>query len=60
MADGAVVVAQLVERSILSTEDHGSNPVIDKLLYRTFVHKTKIKVDIRSTEWRVDRKKNDD
>ena len=43
MADGAVVVAQLVERSILSTEDRGSNPVIDKLLYRTFVHKKKIK-----------------
>ena len=46
-----VVVAQLVERSLPTPEIHGSNPVISKLLYRTFnclsaancIEKTKIK-----------------
>ena len=32
----AVVVAQLVERSLPLPEVHGSNPVIGKPLYRTF------------------------
>ena len=31
---GAVVVAQLVERSLPTPEVRGSNPVIAKLLYR--------------------------
>ena len=45
----AVVVAQLVERSLWMPEVRGSNPVIGKLFYRTFicllstVEKTKIK-----------------
>ena len=47
----AVVVAQLVERSLPTPEIRGSNPVIGKLLYRTFnclstvncIEKTKIK-----------------
>ena len=44
----AVVVAQLVEWSLLTPEVHGLNPVIGKHLYRTFVYfqllrKTKIK-----------------
>ena len=34
----AVVVTQLVERSLPTPEVHGSNPVIGKLLYGTFVH----------------------
>ena len=33
----AVVVAQLVERSFPTPEVRGSNPVIGKLLYRTFI-----------------------
>ena len=33
----AVVVAQLVERSLPTLEVRGSNPVIGKLLYRTFI-----------------------
>ena len=33
----AVVVAQLVERSLPTPEVHGSNPVIGKLLYWTFI-----------------------
>ena len=43
----AVVVAQLVERSLPIPEVRGSNPVIGKNLYRTFtvncIEKTKIK-----------------
>ena len=42
----AVVVAQLVERSLAIPKVCSSNPVISKLLYRTFVYcivKTKIK-----------------
>ena len=34
----SVVVAQLVERSFALPEVHGSNLVIGKLLYRTFVY----------------------
>ena len=34
----AVVVAQLVERSLPTPEVRSSNPVIDKLLYRAFVY----------------------
>ena len=34
----AVVVSQLVERSLLTPEFRGSNPVIGKLLYGTFVY----------------------
>ena len=34
----AVVVAQLVERSLPTPEVLGSNPVIGKLLYRTLVY----------------------
>ena len=33
----AVVVAQLVERSLPTPEVRGLNPVIGKLLYRTFI-----------------------
>ena len=33
-----VVVAQLVEQSLSTSKVHGSNPVIGKLLYRTFVY----------------------
>ena len=44
---GAVVVAQLVERSLSIPEVRGSNPVIGKILYWTFtvncIEKTKIK-----------------
>ena len=46
---GAVVVAQLVEQSLLTPEVRGSNPVIGKILYRTYLYsihsieKTKIK-----------------
>ena len=36
-ASEAVVVAQLVERSLPTPDVHGSNPVIGKLLYRTFI-----------------------
>ena len=47
----AVVVAQLVERSLPTPEIRGSNPVIGKLLYQTFnclstvscIEKTKLK-----------------
>ena len=47
----AVVVAQLVERSLPTTEVRGLNPVIGKLLYQTLnclptvncIEKTKIK-----------------
>ena len=39
-----MVEPKLVERSLPTPKVHGSNPVIG----------------IRSTEWRVDRKKNDD
>ena len=42
-----MVVAQLVEQSLLIPEVRGSNPVIGKNLYRTFtvncIEKTKIK-----------------
>ena len=45
--NGAVVVAQLVERSLLTPEIHGLNPVIGKNLYWMFfvnsIKKTKIK-----------------
>ena len=34
----AVVVVQLVERSLPTAEVRGSNPVIGKLLYRTFIY----------------------
>ena len=47
MDDGAVVVAQLVERSLPLPEVRGSNPVLGKNLYSTFtvncIEKTKIK-----------------
>ena len=33
----AVVVAQLLERSLQTPEVHGSSPVIGKLLNRTFI-----------------------
>ena len=33
-----MVVAQLIERLLLTTEVSGSNPVMGKLLYRTFVY----------------------
>ena len=36
MKNGEVVEAQLVERSLPTSEVHGLNPVIGKLLYRTF------------------------
>ena len=47
----AVVLAQLVERSLPTPEIRGSQPVVGKLLYRTFnclstvncIEKTKIK-----------------
>ena len=35
--EGRVVVAQLVERSLLKLEVHNSTPVIGKYLYRTCV-----------------------
>ena len=35
-----MVVTQLVEWSLLTPKVPGSNPVIDKLFYRTFVYHT--------------------
>ena len=37
-------VAQLVDRSLPTPVVRGSNPVIGKLLYNTFVYKNKIKI----------------
>ena len=42
-----VVVAQLVERSILTLEARGLNPVIGKNLYRTFTVNYTIKTKIK-------------
>ena len=38
----AVVVAQLVKRSLPTPEVRGSNPVIGKKFYRTFVYRLSI------------------
>ena len=47
----AVVLAQLVERSLPTPEVHGSNLVIVKLLYRTFGFlQLKIKVENNEKE----------
>ena len=46
-----VVVSQLVERSLLTTEFHGSNPVIDKVCrYWTFTFNCKEKTKIKEKE----------
>ena len=48
----AVVVAQLVEQSLQTTEVRGSNPVISKLLHITFLSvNCKEKMKIKKKRW---------
>ena len=44
----AVVVTQLVKRSLPTPEVSSSNPVIGKILYRTFVYRLSIVVTMLS------------
>ena len=47
----AVVVAQLVEQSLQTTEVRGSNPVISKLLHITLSVNCKEKMKIKKKRW---------
>ena len=55
-SDRAVVVTQLVEQSLPTPEVRGSNPVIGKLFYRTFIWDENKE---KRLEWPVNTKKSD-